>query len=223
MHHALDERGTGRPPSACGRRSCRCRPRRRCTRCTSGRPGVSSTVRSLMPVGNAAPPRPRRPLSVTSVTTSAGCIGERPAQADQAAVGHVVVGVARVDDADATERDALLAPASTAARRRGRGAAVLAAGRPARAAPARRSTVTVAVARRGPAAVSTSTSGSSQSMPREPLRTTRTPGCGGERRGDVVGAGGAGGGVAGHVHGDAVAAGGDRRGGRGLAPARRCR
>ena len=32
--------GRDRPPSSCGRRRCRCRPRRRCRRCISGRPGV---------------------------------------------------------------------------------------------------------------------------------------------------------------------------------------
>ncbi len=36
--------------------------------------GASSTVFHLMPVGNAAPPRPRRPESVTSFTMSAGLI-----------------------------------------------------------------------------------------------------------------------------------------------------
>ena len=34
----------------------------------------SSTVRHLMPVGNAAPPRPRRPESVTASTMSSGVI-----------------------------------------------------------------------------------------------------------------------------------------------------
>ena len=72
-------------------------------------PAASSTVRHLMPVGKAAPPRPRRPLSVTSVTTSAGCICQRPTQPDEPTIGYVVVGRARVDDTDALERDALLA------------------------------------------------------------------------------------------------------------------
>ena len=35
---------------------------------------VPSTVFHLMPVGNAAPPRPRRPDVVTASTMAAGCI-----------------------------------------------------------------------------------------------------------------------------------------------------
>jgi hypothetical protein len=72
---------------------------------------AASTVRHLMPAGNAAPPRPRRPDAVTCSTMS-------------------------------------------------RSGIAIAARRPRQ--PMR------------PAGVATSTSGSSQNMPREPLRTIRT-------------------------------------------------
>ena len=45
-------------------------------------PAASATVRHLMPVGNAAPPRPRKPESVTAAITSSGAIASaarRPA------------------------------------------------------------------------------------------------------------------------------------------------
>ena len=52
-----------RLPSACDPRTCRSRLRPHCRRRTSAATCWSSTVFHLMPVGNAAPPRPRRPES----------------------------------------------------------------------------------------------------------------------------------------------------------------
>ena len=69
----------------------------------------SCTVCHLMPVGNAAPPRPRRPESVTARTMSRGGIGERRAQTDVAAMRDVVVDVGRIDDAEARAGEPLLA------------------------------------------------------------------------------------------------------------------
>ena len=70
--HAFDQRDRDRLPSPCGRRKCRCRPRRRCRRCTSASPGVLATVFHLIPAGKPAPPRPRRPEASTSSTIALG-------------------------------------------------------------------------------------------------------------------------------------------------------
>ena len=71
--------------------------------------GASRQVFHLMPVGKAAPPRPRRPESVTACTMAAGAQRERRFQSAVAAVRAVVVEAARIDDADAGERESLLA------------------------------------------------------------------------------------------------------------------
>ena len=65
--------------------------------------GWSSTVFHLMPAGNPAPPRPRRPDSSTSAQIAAGSDRKRPAQAGEPAMRGVVVEVERVDHADAGE------------------------------------------------------------------------------------------------------------------------
>ena len=110
ISHALDAAGTDRPPSACGRRRCRCRPRRRCRRCTCARPRPARTVRHLMPVGKPAPPRPRRPevddLLQQCVAAPSARARARPAMPPCA---QIVVQRQRIDDADAREGQALLA------------------------------------------------------------------------------------------------------------------
>ena len=83
----------------------------------------SSTVCHLMPVGNAAPPRPRRPESSDFLHDLGAGHAERTLQARVAAVRDVVVESTGIDDAHARERQALLAARSRAGPRRGRGAA----------------------------------------------------------------------------------------------------
>ena len=69
---------------------------------------VPSTVFHLMPVGNAAPPRPRRPDCVTASTICGPLIVERAAQAPVAAVRLVIVERDRIGDADPGEGQPLL-------------------------------------------------------------------------------------------------------------------
>ena len=66
-------------------------------------PAASSTVFHLMPVGKPAPPRPRRPESVTCATISAGGMRDGLLQALQAAMRLVVVERQRIGDAAAGE------------------------------------------------------------------------------------------------------------------------
>ena len=63
----------------------------------------AATVRHLMPVGNPAPPRPRRPDCTTSSTIASAPSGKRAFEALAAAVGAIVVERARIDDAAARE------------------------------------------------------------------------------------------------------------------------
>ena len=138
----------------------------------------SSTVCHLIPAGNPAPPRPRSPesrdLGDDARPASSSSARRRPGQP---AVRLVVVGRQRVDDADPGEGEPLLAAPATAissvgpsrerVRRRRRGSpAASSAGDVGRRRPGR--------TRPGRRGVATSTSGSSQSRPREPLRTTVT-------------------------------------------------
>ena len=71
--------------------------------------GASTTVCHLIPAGNPAPPRPRRPDSTSSSQISPGVIVERAPEAGEPARRLVLVGGDRVDDADAGEGDPLLA------------------------------------------------------------------------------------------------------------------
>ena len=57
-----------------------------------------------MPVGNPAPPRPRRPDCTTSSTVAVGAERERAFEAFAAAVSAVIFERARIDDAAARER-----------------------------------------------------------------------------------------------------------------------
>jgi hypothetical protein len=88
---------TGRPPSACGRRRCRCRLRRRCRRCISARPRRAHGL-PLDAGRETAPPRPRRPESSTSRRRRRRH-RQRLAQAGPAAVRLVVGQRQRVGDA----------------------------------------------------------------------------------------------------------------------------
>ena len=72
-------------------------------------PGAPSTVFHLMPAGNAAPPRPRRPEAVTRSTICAGVEGERGLEAAIAIVGEIVIQRRGVGDAHACEGQSLLA------------------------------------------------------------------------------------------------------------------
>ena len=63
-----------------------------------------------MPVGNAAPPRPRRPESVTALHDLRRLHLQRLLEAAIAAMRHVVVNAGRLDDADAREGEPLLIP-----------------------------------------------------------------------------------------------------------------
>ena len=176
----------------------------------------SCTVCHLMPVGNAAPPRPRK----SGVGHRAHDVLRRhrqaPAQARVAAVRDVVIDVARIDDAEARGGESLLASQPgmvfdvaepqrvrshhPAIPRRAVRPTDLARRRPA---PDRR--------RRGPPESPTSISGSSQYRPREPVRTMRT---GSSRRwhsrassrGDGVRAQRNRAGIAGHEHRDGARA-----------------
>ena len=69
----------------------------------------SCTVCHLMPVGNAAPPRPRKPESVTARTMSSGGIASAVLRPDVAAMRDVVVEVGRIDDPEARAGEPLLA------------------------------------------------------------------------------------------------------------------
>ena len=64
---------------------------------------MSRTVCHLMPVGKPAPPRPRRPESVTVVTISCGRHLERPAQPQKATARLVVRDRERVVHPDSRE------------------------------------------------------------------------------------------------------------------------
>ena len=138
-----------------------------------------------MPVGKAAPPRPRSPESVTSWTMSAGAHRERALQALVAVVRQVVVEADRIGDADARERQTLLL-------REVRNRLDRADAQRVRAAVEKIGVEQAAdVARRhGPVAdatrsrAATSTSGSSQHMPRVPLRTIVTSSLARRRFGD---------------------------------------
>ena len=109
-----------RPPSACDPRRCRCRPRRRCTRCISGPPGAFSTVFHLMPVGKPAPPRPRRPESFDGIHDGLRFQARRDPQAAEPALRGVVVQRQRIDDPAPGEGQALLALRTSRALPRGR-------------------------------------------------------------------------------------------------------
>ena len=70
--------------------------------------GAAATVFHLMPAGKAAPPRPRRPESSTSATTAAGAMRERARRPAQPSCACVVVQRQRIGDAHAREGEALL-------------------------------------------------------------------------------------------------------------------
>ena len=91
-----------------GRRRCRNRLRPHCRRCTSGAACAPRTVRHLMPAGNAAPPRPRRPDSISASQAASPSVSSALLQAFEAAVRDVVVDGQRIGDADARECQALL-------------------------------------------------------------------------------------------------------------------
>ncbi len=69
----------------------------------------SSTVFHLMPVGNAAPPRPRKPGVSDFLHHLRTGHAQRALQALVAAMRHVLVEIDRIDDADARKGQAFLA------------------------------------------------------------------------------------------------------------------
>ena len=68
-----------------------------------------ATAPHLIPVGNPAPPRPRRPEATISSTTASGSSVERARQPLETAVRAIVVERQRVGDAAAREDETLLA------------------------------------------------------------------------------------------------------------------
>jgi hypothetical protein len=128
-------------------------------------PGVLATVFHLIPAGNPAPPRPRRPEAVTSSRICAAADLARAAQAGPAAGRLVVLEAGRAGLAGAAEGQALLAGDE-------RMLGGLADALVARAVEDR---VDIAERRRPNALPSISTSGSSQCMPQLLTRWTSWP------------------------------------------------
>ena len=77
-------------------------------------PFASAAVFHLMPVGNPAPPRPRRPDCVTISIVAAGPISLRAREALQPAMRAIVIQRQRIDDAAAREGQPRLASRGTA-------------------------------------------------------------------------------------------------------------
>ena len=156
---------------------------------------VCATVFHLMPVGKPAPPRPRRPEVVTSARIASGVERQRALEALVAAMGAVILDRARIDHAAAREGQAglplqpgnLVGDAEPQRMRAVAGHRIEQRRR-------RRPRVTGPKATR-PCGVATSTIGSSQYSPREPVRTISIgdAALGGgllERQRDLVGADG---------------------------------
>jgi hypothetical protein len=134
--------------------------------------GWSCTVCHLMPQGKAAPPRPRNPDSVTAETMSCGVMASArraPCQPPWASKSSRLIGSMMPLREKHTRCCCFNQSMSSTGPRHS--AWVSAFGKPASNNPATDSTVSGPNPMR-PRSLSTSTSGSSQHIPRDPLRTS---------------------------------------------------